>query len=167
MNRRDDAVKLPSFSIAQIMVIVAIAAVDCLVIRGMPDQVLYPLVFGGLPFQIVLVMGLMICFRRRKRGDKPLPSLLGFEFVGWISLLVYGAVCFQSPRSLDQHLGRTLGPVVRAIGVPRSPTADIIFRVGIAMAYLTMLQMIPALVAGWVCTFWSRLGLSDFGESHE
>ena len=35
------------------------------------------------------------------------------------------------------------------------------------MAYLTMLQMIPALIAGWVCTFWSRLGLSDFGESHE
>ena len=162
-----DAVRPPRISIAQIMVIVAIAAVDCLVIRGMPDQVLYPLVFGGLPFQIVLVMGLLISFRRRKRGDKPLPSLLAFEFVGWISHLVYVAVCFQSPQSLDQHLGRTLGPVVRAIGVPRSPTADIILRVGLAMAYLTMLQMIPALIAGWVWTRWSRPTLSDFGAVHE
>ena len=109
----------------------------------------------------------MVLFGRRQRGDKPLPFLTGFEVVGWISLLVYVAVCFQSPQSLDQHLGRTLGPVVRAIGVPRSPTADIIFRVGIGMAYLTMIQMIPALIAGWVCTFWSRQGLSNFGESHE
>lgn len=149
------------------MVIVAIIAVDCLAIRGRPDLVLYPLVFGGLPFQIVLVIGLLVLFRRRKQGDKPLPFLTGFEVVGWISLLVYVAVCFQTPESLNQHLSRTLGPVVRAIDMPRGSMADIICRFGTAMAYLALLQVIPALIAGWVWSFWSRLGLSHFGESHE
>lgn len=145
----------PRISIAEIMVIVAIVAVDCLAIRGLPDLVLYPLVFGGLPFQIVLVIGLLVLFGRRKRRDKPLSFLAGIEVVGWIGLLVYVAVCFQAPISLDQHLSRTLGPVVRAITSQQS-AADYICRFGIAMAYLTMLQLIPALVAGWICHRWSK-----------
>lgn len=157
----------PRISIAEIMVIVAIVAVDCLAIRGTPDQVLYPLVFGGFPFQIALIIGLQVLFGRRKRGDKSLPFLMGFEVVGWISLLVYVAVCFQAPMSLDQHLSRTLGPVLNAIGEPRSPTAHTVCRFGTAMAYLMMLQLIPTLIAGWVWTRLSRKTLSNCDASHE
>ena len=67
------------------------------------------------------------------------------------------------PNPLDQHLSRTLGPVVRAIGVSRQfvrLTSSV--RFGIAMTYLTMLQLIPALIAGWICHWWSRQTLSDF-----
>jgi hypothetical protein len=145
----------PRISIAEIMVIVAIAALDCLAIRVRSVLILYPLIFGGLPMQIALVIGLLILFRQRKRGDKPFPFLMGFEVVGWVGLLVYVAVCFQAPQSLDQHLSHTLGPVVSALGFQRF-AADFILRCGIALTYLTMLQLIPALVAGWICLWWSK-----------
>jgi hypothetical protein len=139
------------------MVIVAIAALDCLAIRVRALLILYPLVFGGLPMQIALVIGLLILFRRRKRGDKPIPFLMGFEVVGWAGLLIYVAVCFQAPQSLNQHLSHTLGQIVRAITSPiQRSAADYICRFAIATVYLTLLQLIPALVAGWICQWWSR-----------
>jgi len=149
------------------MAIISLVALDCLAIRGRPDLIIYPLIFGGLPMQIVLLIGLLIWFRRGKRGDKPIPFLMGFEVVGWICLLAYVVLCFQAPQSLDQHLSHTLGPVVRAIGVSRISAADIILRIGAAMTYLTMLQLIPTVIAGWVCTWWSRQRLSDLGASQD
>ena len=53
MDQRDDAVRLPSFSIAEMMAIVALVATDCLAI-GTTQGSLYDAVSfgrGGLPMQ--------------------------------------------------------------------------------------------------------------------
>jgi hypothetical protein len=137
------------------MVIVAVVALDCVATRSMSPNYFLPVVLGGFPMQIALVIGLLILFQRRRRETKSIPFLIGFEVVGWIGLAIYIAVCAQAPRSLDQHLGRTLSPVINAIGLRRFALNHVL-RFGIAMAYLTMLQLIPALVAGWICQRWSK-----------
>ena len=89
----------PRISIAEIMVIVAIVAVDCLAIRGVPDLVLLSSCLRRIADAVAPGdRSVDLVFGRRRRGDKPLTFLIVFEFVGWVSLLVYVAVCFQSPR---------------------------------------------------------------------
>jgi hypothetical protein len=121
----------------------------------MPANYFLPVVLGGFPMQIALVIGLLIVLQRRRRENKSVPFLIGFEVIGWIGLAIYIAVCSQAPRALDEHLGCTLGTVVRALGI-RWFVADYVLRLGLAMGYLTMLQLIPALVAGWICHWWSK-----------
>jgi hypothetical protein len=146
------------------MVIVAVAAVDCVAARVIPEHIFIFVILGGLPMQMALVIGLLFLFQRRRRGRKSLLFLIGFEVVGWIGLLVYITVCFQAPRSLDEHLGRTLSPAIKPIGLLRS-SYGYVFRLGIAMAYLTMLQLVPALVIGWTCRRLSKWTRSDLATS--
>ena len=155
LNRRDDAVKRPSFSIAEMMAIVAIVALDCLAIRvTQPAPSLVFLALGGLPMQIALVIGLLLMFRRR-RLEKPFPFLIGFEVVGWICLLIYVVLCFQIPgRSIDRHLGETLGPMLRATGLEPFSTPDMICRFSLLLTYLSAPQLAIALLAGWFSQRW-------------
>jgi hypothetical protein len=155
LNRRDDAVKRPSFSIADMMVIVAVVALDCLVARQ-PITTLLFLGLGGLPMQIALVIGLLLIFRRRGRTQKPSPFLVGFEVVGWICLLIYVVLCLQAVRSIDRHLSDTLGPLIRATGLRPFSTPDMIWRVVLVTIYVTALQVAIALVAGWINQRWWR-----------
>ena len=46
--------------------------------------------------QIVLVIGLLLMFRRRRRMEKPYPFLIGFEVVGWIGHLIYVVLCLHA-----------------------------------------------------------------------
>jgi hypothetical protein len=161
-------VRLPSFSIAEVMVIVAIVALDCLATRVRVSPATLPcLICGALPMQCVLVIGLLLLFRQRRLRRKPSPFLVGFEVVGWIGLLVYVAVCFQAPRSLDQHLSSTLSPVVSAIGFQRFSTLDYICQYGAASSYLTAPQLAIALVAGWISHWWTRKTHPERVPTHE
>ena len=99
MSRRGDSVKRPSISIAEMMVVVAVVALDCLVIRMARWGPATPyLVFGGPLMQIALVIGLLMMFRRRRRMEKPYPFLVGFEVGGWVGHLIY--VVALPPRTL-------------------------------------------------------------------
>jgi hypothetical protein len=138
------------------MVIIALAALDCLAIRVGSPVTFYCLVFGGLPMQIALVILVMLVLRRRGREEKSLPFLSGFVLIGWICHLAYVALCAQSAHSISRHLTNTLTPVVSAIGLPQGSPADYICRFGVATAYLTMLQLIVALVGGWICHSWRQ-----------
>ena len=106
--------KRPSFSIAEVMAIVAIAALDCLAIRMAGSAPAIPfVVFGGFPMQSVLVIGLLRILRRRRRTERPFPFLLGFGVVGWIGHVIYVLLCIQSARAIDVHLGDILIPLLR------------------------------------------------------
>jgi hypothetical protein len=152
-------VRLPSFSIADLMVIVAIVALDSLAIReaiteAQGTPILVFLVLGGLPMHSVLVIGLLLMLRRRKLGREPVPFLIAFEVIGCVCLLVYVVLCFQSGRLIDTHLDDTLGPVLRATGFQPFSAPDWIIRVGLAMSYLTAPQLAIALVGGWFSQRW-------------
>ena len=157
MSRRDDAVKRPSFSIAEMMAIVVIVALDCLAIRvgGSPQSGPY-LIFGGLPLQIVLVIGLFIMIRRRRRMEKPLPFLFGFEVVGWTSHLTYVAACVLAATSIDSYMVHTLDPLLGATKVRLHSAVGFISVCGLVTSCLTTPQLALALLAGWISQRWSE-----------
>jgi amino acid transporter len=171
LNQRVDAVRLPSFSIAEMMAIVALVALDCMAIRVGSPLTVYCLVLGGLPMQGALVVGLVIVFRRRREREKLLPFLTGFVVVGWICHLIYLSVCVQSADPLTLHLKQTLLPVENAMGFRRFSTADTMWNYviayGLTAAYLTILQLIPALVGGWICHWWSKTNPSELHSSND
>ncbi len=148
INRREDAVRFPQISIAEIMALVVIAALDCLALRigGSPPAVRY-LICGGLPMQSVLVIGLLPMLRQR--AEKPTPFLMGFEVVGWICLLTYVVVCIKATNPLIWHLSYTLYPVLNVTCFPSYSTADYVWRYVVVTTYLTVPQIAAALVAGW------------------
>jgi hypothetical protein len=150
MPAESDALKLPSFSIAEMMVIVAIVALDFGAIRSGTSGLATPyLVFGGAPMQGVLVIGLLLMFHRRRRVPKPVPFLLGFEVVGWIGHLVYVVLCLQAAESLDRHMVAVLTPLLNAMGASLA-SLDWISRYALGMAYLAAPQLAVALVGGWI-----------------
>jgi hypothetical protein len=149
-NQGDDAVRLPSFSIAEMMVLVAIVATDCLAARaGQPVTFVF-LVIGGLPMQSALVIGLLLVFRWQRRMEKLLPFLVGFEVGGWIVHVIYVLLCTQAAERIDAHLVNMLDPLLRASGFPPFSTPDWIIWTCLAMFYVTAPQLLIALVAGWI-----------------
>ena len=149
--------KRPSFSIAEMMVIVAIVALDCLVIRmARWGQAIPYLVLGGPLMQIALVIGLFIMIRRRRRIEKPLPFLVGFEVGGWVGHLIYVVLCLHAPSSIDRHLFDTLGPLLRGTGFQRFSTPYMICGFILVISYLTAPQLAIALVAGSINQRWWR-----------
>ena len=110
--------KRPSFSIAEMMVIVAVVALDCAALRVARSGPAIPyLVFGGLLMQIALVIGLLRLIRRRRRKEKPYTFIIGFEVIGWISHLCYVILCVHSAESLDTHLFAILRSVAVCHGL--------------------------------------------------
>jgi hypothetical protein len=156
--------RIPSFSIAGMMVVVAIGALDCLAIRlGAHAGVLV----GGLPMQTVLVIGLSLVFRWRRIGDKRLSFLMGFEVGGWISSVILLSVSVFALQSFDQHLGHILDPAFKATGFKPFSPQDIICRVALGMAYLTALQLAAAVIGGWISQTWWKLTHPERVPTHE
>jgi hypothetical protein len=155
------AVRFPRFSIAEIMVIVALVAFDCAAPRLAGSQpAIRCLILGGLPMQSVLAIGRLLTISQRKRSEKPLDFLVGFEVGGGICLLIYVAACILATESLIVHLTRTVTPVLNSLGVVPYSTADYVCRYGLAMAYLTAPQLMAALVAGWINQRWSTKAMA-------
>jgi hypothetical protein len=164
MNRRDDAVKRPSFSIAELMVIVAIVALDCLAIRfGAHAGVLV----GGLPMQSALVIGLPLVVRWRRCEDMRLPFLIGFEVGGWISSVILFAVCVFVLRSFDEHLSHVLEPFLRGSGFAPFSTPDMIVRITLGACYVTAPQLAIALAAGLISQRLCKRTHSEPVPTHE
>lgn len=149
------------------MSIIALVAFDCLAIRVGSPLTVYSLSFGGLPMQLVLVIGLLLVFRRRRQHERQLPFLIGFEVVGGISHLIFVAVCVQAAPSLDRHMVHTLSPLLAATGFQTFSAVDLTWRIALGMTYLTALQMVPALVAGLISQWWSRQTHPETMPTHE
>ncbi len=150
--------RVPSFSIAELMAIVAIVALDCLAIRATQGSLTMPyLLVGGSPMQIVLAIGLLLMLRRRRRMEKSLSFLVGFEIVGWISLLLYVDFCFRAPLVIDQQLKQALNPLLGATGSGPFSLPVMIYRILLVMVCLTVPQLTVASIAGWFSQqLWKR-----------
>jgi hypothetical protein len=152
--------------IALLMVILAVAAVDYLVIRIGRDWVLFAV--GGFPIQVALVIGLFRMVRARQRSEKLSPFLAGFEVGGWISHTVFVVVGVAAPQWLDSHLSYMLNMLTRLLGaVLFSPIAWFLLAVTGVMLYLNGLQLGLALVAGWITQQSSKrtlIGLSTSAQ---
>jgi hypothetical protein len=154
---RNDAVKLPSFTIAEMMVIIAIVAVDLLVIRAANSGPAIPLfLVGGSPVQIALVIGLLLVLRRRRRAEKPTSFLAGFLLAGWIGHLIYAVLCIRAAGPIDMELGNILNPTLNATGFRLFSVLDLLPRLTLGSLCLSGPQFAFAFIGGWIGDRWSN-----------
>ncbi len=138
----------PRFSIAGLMALTALIALDCLATRvgwGSNDVRVAMLYFGVLPWLNVLLVGLAV-LRGRRRRNEPVAFLVGFEAFGWAVLvfsvtliLAFAAACEPVIEGLDRLLGPLTGVV---------PPLGFAAALVIAMTILTLPQLIAAVAGG-------------------
>jgi hypothetical protein len=161
-------VKVLSFSIAEMMVIIAVVAMDLLVIRVANSALAIPLfVLGGLPMQISLVIGLLLVLRRRRRTEKLSPFLAGFLVVGWIGHLIYAVLCIRAASLINMRLGDILNPMLNATGFQRFSVLDLIPRLTLGSFCLSGPQVALGLVGGWIGYRWSKTTTRGPETAHE
>jgi hypothetical protein len=112
-------VKPPRFSIAWLMVAVAIAAIDFGVIRASLEHLTTApvglLVVGALPMANMLIVGMLIA--RQRPGSRPF--LWGFELFGATALAVYIHLATSSHRDDG-------GPLTSYVRLAIDPIAPVI-----------------------------------------
>ncbi len=87
-------------SIVTLMVVIALLAADCAILRNMfgrSDSAM--LRMCTLPMVNVLVFGLYLSVIRSRRGEKA-PFLFGFEVFGWAALAGFFYACREFSESL-------------------------------------------------------------------
>ena len=142
--------KLPRFRIAWVMVTVAIAAFDFMVIRRLVDYRTPTgdfLLLGALPMANVLAIGMLV--GQRRPGSRPF--LLGFVAFGAMALAVFvaGAIFFTEELVMS-YLALVLRPMVTIIG-QRPPVVLIPIWFSCAIIMLGFLPQVAfALVGGFL-----------------
>jgi hypothetical protein len=142
-------VKPPRFRIAWIMVAVAIAAFDFMVIRRLVDYRTPTgdfLLLGALPMANVLAIGMLV--GQRRPGSRPF--LLGFVAFGAMALAVFvaGAIFFTDELVMP-YLALVLRPMVTIIG-QRPPVVLIPIWFSCAVFMLGLPQLAFALLGGFL-----------------
>lgn len=159
-----------SLSIGEMRAIVGIVALGCLAIwAGRSPQSAPYLILGGLPLQSALVIGLFIMIRRRRRVEKPLPFLFGFEVVGWTIHLIYVAVCVLAANSIDNYRDNSSTILNSLLGTNARITSlvGVITLCGMVTSCLTAPQLAAALVAGWISQQWWKRMHPEGVPTHE
>jgi hypothetical protein len=147
------AVKSPRFRIAEVMAFVAIAALNFTAIRAVWEYKPYDLLaIGALPTANVLVVGLLIAYRRR--GSRPF--LLGFEAFGAIALAVYIAGMSLFPKELGlPFIDLVVKPYVTTFG-PILTTGYIVILYSLVAVILGLPQLALAVLGGlFSLRFWA------------
>jgi hypothetical protein len=147
-----DAMKLLRFSIAWIMAMIAIVAIDFAVIRcldGTDSLIVKVILIGSIPMASILVLGLPSLIRRITSRGKHRPFLVGFEAVGWTILLLYtgGAILF--PESVATAIDSAGELLIGPTGHEDHPAwrSTVLF-LGVMMLLLP--QLVAALIGGWL-----------------
>jgi hypothetical protein len=140
--------RLPRFSIAGLMALTALIALDCLATRtawDVDDIRVAMLYFGELPWLNVLLIGLTVLRGRQRRGE-PAAFFVGFEAVGWAVLLLSVILIFAFPLVCDaviEGLNQRLAPLMIAM-----PPVGYVAGLAIAMTTLALPQLIAAVAGG-------------------
>ena len=131
-------------TIAGLMALVGLAALDSMAIRaplsGRPI-VATLLLLGGLPMANLLAIGLLPLLLGRPGGRGARPSIVGFEVVGWATLLLYASFASHRPEALREAVVVALGSV-RIHG-------NAAFLSAVVMALL-LPQISLSLLGGWL-----------------
>jgi hypothetical protein len=94
---------LPRFSIAWIMAIIVIVAIDFAAIRAVDvtgTLVGGLIAVGSIPMAGILMLGIPSLVNGLSRRGKVRPFLNGFEGVGWTTLFVYTGSAILFPESI-------------------------------------------------------------------
>jgi hypothetical protein len=146
-----DTVRLPRFSIAWMMAIVVVVAIDfavCAALSEMRSESAELILFCAMPMASLLMLGLpsiaLACVRRGKIH----PFLVGFELMGWLLVVLCGvcAVLFRESFVYDIEIAISWFPL----------GANFNFWGGwLAFAYVVFVTLVPqlvlSLVAGCLC----------------
>jgi hypothetical protein len=140
--------RLPRFSIAGIMALTALIALDCLATRAVwdvGDIRFIMLYFVALPWLNVLLIGVTVLRGRRRRGE-PAAFFIGFEAVGWAVLLLSVILIFAFPsvcEAVINGLNALLRPLMNVM-----PPVGFVAGIAACMAILSLPQLIAAVAAG-------------------
>jgi hypothetical protein len=139
---------MPRPSIADLMGLTALAALDCMAFQTMnarEDTAYFGLFFGVLPLGNVLVVGLIVLVRMRRRGN-PAASLAGFQAAGWMILALHALWAVHDPdiwRKTFLPIENRLIPLVHS-----RPPVGWGLAMGIFMAILVLPQLVAASLVG-------------------
>jgi hypothetical protein len=148
--------KLPRFSIAWIMAIIVIAAINLAAIRALDgtNTIIGALiVVGSMPMASILMLGIPNLVRGLTGRGKIRPFLAGFEGVGWTVLLVYtvSAILFAEwvAGEVDLFVQFPMNLIGRDAANESDPAWQL---VGLFVVVLLLLlpQLFFALVGGWL-----------------
>jgi hypothetical protein len=148
--------KLPRFSIAWIMAIIVIAAVDLAAIRALDgtNTLMGGLIAVGLmPMAGILVLGIPSLVRGFTGRAKIRPFLAGFEGVGWTVLLVYTVCAILFPESIAGAIDLSAQFLMSLIGLDTADGPDPAWQlIGLFVVVLFLLlpQLVAALIGGWL-----------------
>ena len=138
------------FSIAWIMTIVVVAAIDLATIRWLlvTDSAIGELIlFGSMPMASILLFGLPSLVRALVGRGKICPFLMGFEAVGWAFLLVYAGSVTLYPDSIAVNLSKAFELLPIDYNTPFWQSWQGIF---CDMLFLLIPQLVVALIGGWL-----------------
>jgi 4-amino-4-deoxy-L-arabinose transferase-like glycosyltransferase len=131
-------------SVAGLMAVVGLVALDCMAIRTpLSGRSLTAgmLLLGGLPMANILAAGLLPLLPDRSGREGCRPWLVGFQAVGWTALFLYTSCAYYDPDALRESVVRAL----KSLRVLGNPT----FLIAVAAA-LSVPQLGLALVGGWL-----------------
>ena len=149
----------PRFSIAVLMGVVALVAVNCAVIGAVMngDSTSFALGLGLLPVADVLLVARYVSARgARRRGGMRHPFWVGFERAGLFAMIAYAAECWIASHRVIAYMEWVLLPVARLFeGVVRAQDWwHRVFFVGLEftapMAALAAPQIAVAAFGGWL-----------------
>lgn len=148
--------KLPRFSVASIMTIVVVAAIDFAAIRALDATntvVGGMMAIGSMPMAGILVLGIPSLVKGLRDRGEIRPFLTGFEAAGWTVLLLYtsSATLFPGPVaaafiSVSEFLAKVLGLDAADASDPGWQLFGLFF----GMLILLLPQLAFALVGGWL-----------------
>ncbi len=141
--------RLPRLSIADVMALTVLAALDSLIARAAwrTNNFVLLLFCGVVPWLNVLIVGLVVLWRRITRSER-IAFLFGFEVAGSATLMLFVALIFGfRDASLEAFITATspLNPLVDA-----APPAGLVVAVGVVMIAMTIPHFIVALVFGFL-----------------
>jgi hypothetical protein len=144
---------LPRFSIAWIMAIIAIVAIDFAVIRELDRTgtlVGGLIAIGSLPMAGILMLGIPSLIKGFSgRGDVR-PFLNGFEGVGWTILFVYTGSAILFPESIAGQLESVLDSLLELMGWDTSDPSWHLFGLFVGILIHLLPQSVIALIGGWL-----------------
>jgi hypothetical protein len=151
-----DAVKLPRFSIAWIMTIVVVAAIDFAAIRALDgtNTIIGGLMaIGSMPMAGILVLGILSLVRAIMGRGEIRPFLIGFEVVGWTVLLLYTGSPILFPESVAGAIDSAALSLMRLIGLDTVGGLDPswqLFGLFLFVLILLLPQLAFALIGSWL-----------------
>ena len=136
------------FSIAEMMVVVLIVAMDLSALRLLMNpfwawqrQLIELIVVGALPMANILAAGLVYGFHQRSAHGKIPPSLVRFEVWGWAALLAWTG-CFVF---FTEPIHSAADRVAKSLILPHTLLGGIVF-----LAILVGLLLLPPLAVALV-----------------